>query len=397
MEPPRGDDRHVQQFQTTRHSNGFICMHTHHIGTLSPSGVLDVGLRCVHSCKFCYYSHWDGSEDQFAYMRRAPWKSYEELRDILDQFKTWGLTRFDVTGGEPILHPQLLELMQYAHQQLGLRARITTLAQFLTRPMAGRPRPLIEELADVGVREFLFSLHAVDPDLFQRITGASLAKMLEAMAAAERLGLIAMTNTVVNEDNFRHLVDIARHLADSPVKLVNYIVMKVEWGWSHNRDGAVERKARYSDLLPPLTEAVGILEAAGKAVNVRYGPYCAYRGIEKNLVGFKGVQLDPYEWRNGTRGGDDGIHHYGKQPFLFFKTLQDYQRQHPVDVETKAGYNMSFGEPCSGCAVRHICDGVDKDYVLKHGWSEFQPFAGEPITDLMHFRRNNPQAFALYE
>lgn len=369
-------------------------MHSHPIGELSPSGVLDVGLRCVHSCNFCYYSYWDGTGDQFAGMRKAPWRTKAELLSTLDDFKKWGLTRFDVTGGEPTLHPDLVELMAYAHHTLGLRARITTLGQFLDRPVRGAKRPLIEALHEAGVRELLFSLHAVDRDLFHTITKADLSKLLAGIEHADDLGMTWMTNTVVHKHNADHLPAIARHLAPTKAHLVNFIVMKVEWGWSHDPNGAVERKARYSDLLPSLREAVQILEAAGKAVNIRYGPYCAYPGLEKNLVGFKGVQLDPFEWRNGTRGGE-GEGPYGKPPFLFFEKREDYERLHPRDVETKPGYNMTFGAQCGSCALRAICDGVDRDYAREHGWDELVPYSGEPITDLVHFRYANPRAFLL--
>jgi pyrroloquinoline quinone biosynthesis protein E len=370
-----------------------MSMRRHPIGALSDSGVLDVGLRCVHSCTFCYYSYWDGSDDQFRGMRRAPWRPRSELLATLADFKRWGLRRFDVTGGEPTLHPDLVAVMDHAHHELGLRARITTLGQYLDRPMFKSPRPLLVDLHAAGVRELLLSLHAVDPARFARITGASLERLLAAIAMADELGIVWMTNTVVHRDNVDHLPA----LAATKVHLVNFIVMKVEWGWSHDRDGAIERKARYRDLLPPLRQAVATLEAAGKGVNVRYGPYCAYPGLEKNLVGFKGVQLDPFEWRNGVRGGDGGSGPYGKPPFLFFRQLADYLERQPADVETQDGYNMTFGPPCARCALRRICDGVDRDYVTHHGWDEFRPYEGPPVADLVHFRRANPRVFLLPE
>ena len=64
-------------------------------------------------------------------------------------------------------------------------------------------------------------------------------------------------------------------------------------------------------------------------------------------------------------------------------------------METKPGYNMSFGEPCARCALRAICDGVDRDYVAAHGWSEFEPYPGPPVTDLLHFRRAYAPAFRM--
>ncbi len=368
-------------------------MHQHPIGALSECGVLDLGLKCTHSCTFCYYSYWDGSTDQFAGMRKAPWRTMEELTATLDDFRRWGLTRLDITGGEPTLFPHLGDVVAYANAQ-GLRPRVITLGQFLAKKMRGSARPLIDDLYDAGLREFLFSTHAVDEELFRHVTKESFARLRTSMELATERGMDWFTNTVVHQHNMAHLPDIARFLAQTPVRIVNFIVMKVEFSWANERDKALERKASYTAILPHLREAIAILEAAGKPVNIRYGPYCAYKGLEKHLVGFKGIQLDPYEWRNGLRGGK-GDGPYGARPFLFFKSLEEYTRQHPQDVETKPGYNMTFGPKCGSCALRHVCDGVDKDYVRHHGWDEFEPYAGAPVTDLAHFRRANPGAFLM--
>lgn len=368
----------------------------HPIGQLSNAGVLDVGIRCPHSCTFCYYSYWDGSGDQFSGMRHAPWRSRDELISTLQNFKEWGLKRFDVTGGEPTLHPDLVDLMRYATSELGLHPRIITLAQFLDRPIRGGIMSRIDQLLDAGVREYLFSLHAVDDAIFKKITGGGAAPVKRAMSMADERGIAYSTNTVVHVHNLAHLPDIARYIAASNALVANLIVMKVEFSWANKRDGAIERKARYGDLHPYLSETIRILVDAGKGVNLRYGPYCAYKGMERHVVGHKGVQLDPFEWRNGLRGGTGGGP-YGKPPFLFFNSLESYKKQHPKEVETKTGYNMSFGEPCRNCALRPICDGVDKDYIKVHGWAEFEPYRGETVTDLLHFRRDYSEVFALPE
>ena len=52
-------------------------MYQHPIGELSRGAVLDVGLKCTHSCRFCYYSYLDKSDDQFRGMRRAAFRSLD--------------------------------------------------------------------------------------------------------------------------------------------------------------------------------------------------------------------------------------------------------------------------------------------------------------------------------
>ncbi|HEV2097666.1 MAG TPA: radical SAM protein, partial [Stellaceae bacterium] len=147
-------------------------------GALSRWGVIDVGLKCMHSCEFCYYS-WLGNEPgQFAGMRKAPFAPREHLLDMTRGLKANGFIGFDVTGGEPCLHPDIVALVAEA-SRLGLASRVITLGQYLMRPMKSVPehKTLLGGLLSAGLTDLLLSVHAVDEDSFREITGESWAKL----------------------------------------------------------------------------------------------------------------------------------------------------------------------------------------------------------------------------
>ena len=361
----------------------------HPPGQLSNRGVLDVGLKCPHSCKFCYYSFSDGSDDQFRGMRRASFRPNEECRQILDGFAAGGLTHFDVTGGEPTLHPEIVELVRYARHELNLRARMITLGQFLTRQRSrGRP-PLLDDLLDAGLDDFLLSVHAVDPELFARATGARLERLNEVMDTLDGQDFSYCTNTLVYQENYRHLPDIAHELASRRVRVANFIVMNTYFNWN-DAGRVLGVQARYRDIRPYLEHAACVLEEAGVGVNIRYGPYCAYRGLERHFVGVLGVELDPYEWRSTLRTGQ----------VKTYRDVNDYlQRQRAQLDDPGSMYSKTFGPACGVCSLRLICDGVDAKYVDQYGWDEFLPQIKqpdeEPARDPLRFRVHNPLAFQL--
>lgn len=369
----------------------------HPVGTLSPTGVLDVGIRCPHSCVFCYYSHFDGHADPFHALRTLPFRPLEECTALADAFVRWGLTHCDVTGGEPTLHPRIVELIRHVEQRADVRARIITLGQFTLRRSRATGRRLVDELLDAGLSDFLFSIHAATPELFRKLTKGSLDRVKATMEYLDGLDFSYTANTVVQEYNYRELPQLARYLADRNLRFHNFIVMKLEWGWRQNPSDGVVHKARYAEIAPWLAEAVRILEDAGVGVNVRYAPYCTLPGLEPNVVGYKQVQLDPYEWRNGTRGARVEGTPYGGQPFLFYERVEDYLGEHPTQVATRDEYNMTQGPPCRRCALREVCDGVDRDYVARHGWEEFRPYEGPPVTGLTRFRRPDAPTFELVQ
>lgn len=350
--------------------------HVHEPGRLSRWGVVDVGLKCVHSCRFCYYSFLDGSDDQFAGMRAAKFLPAEHVKGLASSLKANGFLGFDVTGGEPCLHPAIVELVGHAHG-LGLAARIITLGQYLMRPMKSAPGHgrLIDGLLDAGVADFLLSVHAVGEERFKALTGESWAKLAAAMAHLDGRGFDYGTNTTVFAENYRELPAIAAEIARHRVYIANFIVMNAYYAWS--RPGADRSvQGHYGEIRPYLTEARDLLEAAGIAVNVRYAPLCTMRGLERNLVGIVGVRHDPHEWMNTI----DHMRPREAAEMGRRIPLNDAETQYPLAatgrtdvVAQRAGKH--FAAPCKSCAAISVCDGVDPRYLAERGADELMPYA----------------------
>jgi GT2 family glycosyltransferase len=360
-------------------------VYNHPIGELSRGAVLDVGLKCTHSCRFCYYSYLDKSDDQFRGMRRVSFRSLEDCKAILDGLKANGFLHFDYTGGEPSLHPHIIEITRYAHRELGLKGRMITLGQFLMRRMPnGTSDRLLDDLLDAGIVNFLFSVHAVDDALFRRTTNESWDALRAAMAHLDERRFDYCSNTTVFEWNHRELPAIAREVVRHRVYLHNFILMNAYYAW--NQDGkAFGVQARYDAIHPYLTEAVHILEDNGVGVNIRYAPMCGVRGLEKHLVGVVGVRYDAHEWMNEAG-------HFGGAPAqcasrlpvpqgdidpIFRKQPADETLPNGVRVIARRGSSMkAFPSPCASCSAREVCDGVDPQYLAQHGADEFEPYTG---------------------
>ncbi|MGC8490862.1 MAG: glycosyltransferase [Syntrophobacteraceae bacterium] len=363
----------------TDHSAGF---YIHPPGKLSRAAVLDVGLKCVHSCRFCYYSYLDGTGDQFRGMRHAQFRTLPQCREILMRLKQNGFLHFDYTGGEPSIHPDIIEITRYAHQELCLHGRMITLGQFLlTKPKESRRGTLLDALLDAGLTNFLFSLHAVEEDLFHRTTGGSFRKLEQAMDNLDEKGFQYTSNTTVFEWNYPHLPAIARRVTEHAVYLHNFIIMNAYYQW--NKDGrAFGIQAKYSDIYPYLREAVEILESNGVGVNIRYAPLCTVRGMERNLVGMVGVRYDPYEWMN-MAGHMGGTPEFCASPIplregeieshLFYRPFSGRHNNGVIVTGTRGGLKH-FTDKCQDCAAMNVCDGIDPKYLELHGSQEFTPY-----------------------
>lgn len=365
-------------------------VYQHVPGKLSRWGVVDVGLKCMHSCVFCYNSFLNGEEDQFVGMRHAQFLPREHVLGLVDALAANGFLGFDVTGGEPPLHPDIVEMVRRA-ERLGLAVRIITLGQYLMRQMKSAPshERLIDGLLEAGIADFLLSVHAVDEARFGKITGGSWAKLRAAMEHLDAIGFDYCTNTTVFADNFRDLPAIAREITQHRVYVANLIVMNAYYAWSRPSGAAEKVQGYYGEIHPYLIDARDILEDAGIAVNIRYAPLCTVRGAERNLVGITGVRHDPHEWMNA-------IDHMRPQPASVMGRrlpLGDYDAGAPLEAASAALEGVRavrgskvFPEKCRDCQAIAVCDGLDRRYFDARGDAELSPY-GEFRGDLLDRER----------
>jgi pyrroloquinoline quinone biosynthesis protein E len=351
----------------------------HPPGKLSRRGVVDVGLKCVHSCAHCFYSYMDGSADQFAGMRHAHWHNRDNMLALVDSLADHGFESFDVTGGEPTIYPHLVEVIARAAGR-GLAARIITLGQFLAR----RDFALLEALLDAGLADFRFSLHAVEPEMFRRMTGGQLDLLVAAMDALQRRGFQYVTNTTVTEENCRALPEIARWIAARPeIYQATLLFFMPYYQWSTGPHAGAHR-VRYSEIASCMREAVATIEAAGIGCTIRYAPQCTIRGMERNHVGITGVRHDPHEWMNA-------IDHTADPETLTLAQaramgaplpLREWEAGAALQAASEAvegiwaarGSKAFPGHPCRGCAAISVCDGVDRAYLAEFGTDELLPY-----------------------
>ena len=152
--------------------------------------------RCDLACVYCRPSRSDG------YFERRldddAWKAM--VRGLVQA----GVRRVRITGGEPLLHPRVVELVAFV-ASLGVEdLALTTNA---TR-LAGLARPL----RDAGLARLTVSVDSLVPERFWRITrGGRLDRVLEGLDAGLAAGFDELkTNTVVmraeNDDELENIV-----------------------------------------------------------------------------------------------------------------------------------------------------------------------------------------------
>ncbi|MEL6399131.1 MAG: GTP 3',8-cyclase MoaA [Cyanobacteria bacterium J06607_6] len=116
--------------------------------------------RCNFQCQYCMP---EGAD--LTYALQQDWFTRAELRSLLTGvFVPAGFTRFRLTGGEPLLRPDVVEIVEdIAHLPQTQDLSMTTNAFLLAKKA--------EALWHAGLRRLNISLDSLDPDTFQAIVG----------------------------------------------------------------------------------------------------------------------------------------------------------------------------------------------------------------------------------
>lgn len=160
---------------------------------------LSVTDRCDLRCTYCM-------PERQVFLPRKDVLSLEELHDLALGFIARGITKIRLTGGEPLVRRDMLELVQALGRQLGQGLDELTLTTNGTR-LAEFAGPL----RDAGVRRINVSLDTRDRSCFERLARRdSLPQVLEGIAAARDAGLKVKINTValkgINEGELPDLI-----------------------------------------------------------------------------------------------------------------------------------------------------------------------------------------------
>lgn len=146
---------------------------------------LSVTDRCDLRCAYCM-------PEQQQFLPRKDVLSLEELHQLALGFIARGVTKLRLTGGEPLVRRDMIELVRALGRKLGDGLEELTLTTNGTRLAA-----FAEDLHAAGVRRINVSLDTLDQARFAELARRdSLPQVLEGIAAAQAAGLIVKLNTV---------------------------------------------------------------------------------------------------------------------------------------------------------------------------------------------------------
>jgi cyclic pyranopterin phosphate synthase len=197
------------------------------LGRLLRDVRISVTDRCNFRCAYCMPKARFGPGHRF--LPRADALDAKEIVRLAGVFASLGVTKIRLTGGEPLLRTDLVDIVE-GIAKLGVPDIALTTNGALLRRWAVR-------LRDAGLHRVTVSLDSLDPTVFAAMSDSKIevSEVLDGIAAARDAGLepIKLNCVVqrgVNEDGLLDLVDFARSEGFG-LRCIEYMDVGATNGW----------------------------------------------------------------------------------------------------------------------------------------------------------------------
>ncbi|GAB4482720.1 MAG: GTP 3',8-cyclase MoaA [Anaerolineales bacterium] len=218
--------------------------------------------HCNLRCIYCM------PEDQI-FRPKAELMQDDEILQLTRLFASLGFDKIRLTGGEPTVRANVVEIVRGIAQTPGIRSiSMTTNGLMLAR--------LAEPLKQAGLQRVNVSIDTLDPEKFHRLTRwGKLEDVWQGILAAESAGLtpVKLNAVVVKGYNEEDVIDLAALTLDRPWQM-RFIEMMPFAGPTEIQTGqiitAAQIQAKIESEFGPL-EASGSYDGEARIFHIRGG------------------------------------------------------------------------------------------------------------------------------
>ena len=286
-------------------------------------GYIQIIRQCNQSCLFCSSP-----------VNNKIYKFNNIISDI-DKYIKERCDGVILTGGEPTLHPQLSNILDYSKKQK-IDSRIITNGQITSS------LDFLYNLKKAGLNSMHVSIHSAIGRIQNYLSqnNSSFKNIIKTLVNARQLNIKVRINIVINSMNARFLDKNIKYFTYKFPEIDHYIINNIDPinnSVSNNRFLV----PRFSDFKDSLENAMGYLIKIKKTFRVEMVPLC-YMG-------------DFAEFSTETRK-------IVKNEERILNFL-DY-RNKPYLVQGTSCFQYEYGRVCSECSLKKICAGI-------HGLGEY--------------------------
>lgn len=166
---------------------------------------VDITSECNERCIHCYIPN--------DVKNNAKHISLQKFCQLIDEFVEWGGGSIVISGGEPLMHPEIIEIMHYCGQKsldIAIFSNLTLL-----------DKRHIDAMKSANVRLVQVSVYSTNPDVHDKVTKkrGSLLKTLSAIEQLQSNGIDVQIACPVMQQNKEDVINVMRYAIEKRISL----------------------------------------------------------------------------------------------------------------------------------------------------------------------------------
>jgi MoaA/NifB/PqqE/SkfB family radical SAM enzyme len=260
----------------------------------------------------------------------------EEIKSEIYRGKCIGFEKLLLSGGEPTVRRDFLEILSYAND-IGYKfINVHTNGRMFYYP------EFTKKFINTGYHSVTIPLHAPNADLHDEITRAP-SSFEQTVCGIKNLlkyndRICIEIDVPIHKMNYQHLPAIAKFISRNfnGIQQVGFFLIDFGGNAEINKSRLF---VKITETKPLIEEALGILKKKNLEYNLSCIPYCI---------------IDKKYWKNmSTRSG---------------RVIEQ-----DVKIDELNGAVCTIFKSCNGCIMKEKCPGTWQRYASEVGTSEFKP------------------------
>jgi len=176
---------------------------------MTESSINDLRISITSKCNLnCIYCHREGHKECFTSVREM---TVEEISKIVDLSGIYGVNSVKITGGEPLVRPDILEITKV----IGSKPFIEDLSVVTNGILL---KNYVKGLKETGVHRINISLDTLDPEMYKSLSRGNIKLVLEGLKAATSLSFSLLKINMlmlkgINEEKLDEMLVYAKDLS----------------------------------------------------------------------------------------------------------------------------------------------------------------------------------------
>ncbi len=172
--------------------------------------------RCDLRCQYCM-------SEKMSFLPKQDLLSLAELSKIAHRFIDFGIEKIRISGGEPLVRKDIVELITELSSRLG-----QDFAELTLTTNGTQLAKYADALSSLGMKRINVSLDSLNPAIFSSLARRNaLPRVLEGIEAAKTAGLHIKINTVLLPENLSEIPEMMRwaHAQSFDMSLIEIMPM----------------------------------------------------------------------------------------------------------------------------------------------------------------------------